>query len=104
MRSGFGVSLAMPVDLDAFAVLWSESAARALVVVSSDRKGEFGTMCAGESSPVTEIGVAGTPSVAGGLAGAYGESISLDISDLRAISEEALRRLFRWFFCSLRDE
>jgi len=59
-----------------------------------NRVDKFLALCAAESFPVTEIGAVDTSSVSFELAGVYGESISLDILELRVISEATLPRLF----------
>jgi phosphoribosylformylglycinamidine synthase len=94
MRSGIGVRLEVPAGLDAFTFLWSESATRAVVVLPQDRNDEFLSLCASKAFPVTKIGAVDSLSHSIDLAGAFGETISLDISELRAISEETLPRLF----------
>jgi phosphoribosylformylglycinamidine synthase len=94
MRSGIGARVAVPAELDAFVFLWSESATRAVVVVSPGRTDEFLAMCAAKSFPVAEIGVVASSSSSIELSGVFGETISLEISELRAISEATLPRLF----------
>ena len=94
MRSGIGVRLEVPAGLDAFTFLWSESATRAVVVVPQNRNDEFLSLCASKSFPVTKIGNVDSLSQSIDLAGVFGETISLDIAELRAISEETLPRLF----------
>ena len=94
MRSGVGVRLEVPAGLDAFTFLWSESATRAVVVVPQDRNDEFLALCETKSFPVTKIGVVDALSKSVELAGVFGESISLEIDELRMISEETLPRLF----------
>jgi phosphoribosylformylglycinamidine synthase II len=94
MRSGVGVRLEVPTGLDAFTLLWSESATRAVVVVPQDRNDEFLSLCDSRNFPVTKIGVVDALSKSVELAGVFGETISLDIDELRTISEETLPRLF----------
>jgi phosphoribosylformylglycinamidine synthase II len=94
MRSGVGVRLDVPGGLDAFTFLWSESATRAVVVVPQNRNNEFLGLCESKSFPVTKIGSVDSLSKSIELAGVFGETISLDIEELRAISEETLPRLF----------
>jgi len=94
MRSGVGVRLEMPSGLDAFTFLWSESATRAVVVVSQDRNDEFLAICESKGFPVTKIGVVDSLSSRVELAGVFGDTIDLDIEELRTISEETLPRLF----------
>jgi phosphoribosylformylglycinamidine synthase II len=94
MRSGVGVRLEVPAGLDAFTFLWSESATRAVVVVPQDRNEEFLALCESKSFPVTKIGSVDSLSKSIELAEVFGETISLDIEELRVISEETLPRLF----------
>jgi len=94
MRSGVGVRLAVPAGLDSFTFLWSESATRAIVVVKQNRNDEFLALCESKEFPVTRIGAVDSLSKSIELAGVFGETISLDITELRAISEETLPRQF----------
>jgi phosphoribosylformylglycinamidine synthase len=94
MRSGVGVRLEVPAGLDAFTFLWSESATRAVVVVPQDRKEDFLALCSSNGFPVAKIGSVDSLSKSIELAGVFGETIALDIEELRAISEETLPRLF----------
>ena len=94
MRSGVGVRLELPAGLDAFTFLWSESATRAVAVVPQDRNEEFLALCESKIFPVTKIGVVDALSKSVELTGVFGETISLEIDELCAISEETLPRLF----------
>jgi phosphoribosylformylglycinamidine synthase II len=94
MRSGVGARLEVPEGLDAFTFLWSESATRAVVVIPQNRNDEFLALCESKSFPVTKIGSVDSLSKSIELAGVFGETISLDIDELRVISEETLPRLF----------
>jgi phosphoribosylformylglycinamidine synthase len=94
MRSAVGARLEVPAGLDAFTFLWSESATRAVVVVPQNRNDEFMALCESKSFPVTKIGSVDLLSKSIELSGVLGEMISLDIEELRAISEETLPRLF----------
>jgi phosphoribosylformylglycinamidine synthase II len=94
MRSGVGVRLDVPAGLDAFTFLWSESATRAVVVIPQNRNDDFLALCEAKSFPVTKIGAVDSLSKSIELAGVIGETISLDIEELRVISEETLPRLF----------
>ena len=94
MRSGVGVRLDVPAGLEAFTFLWSESATRAVVVVPQNKNDEFLALCESKSFPVIKIGAVDSLSKSVELAGVFGETISLDIEELRAISEETLPRLF----------
>ena len=94
MRSGIGVRLDVPAGLDAFTFLWSESATRAVVVLPQDCNDEFLALCESKSFPVTKIGVVDSAKEAIEMSGVFGETISLDIGELRTISEATLPRLF----------
>ena len=94
MRSGVGVRLEVPAELDSFTFLWSESATRAVVVVPQNRNDEFLSLCESKSFPVTKIGSVDSLSKSIELAGVFGKTIYLDIEELCAISEETLPRLF----------
>jgi phosphoribosylformylglycinamidine synthase len=94
MRSGVGVRLDVPAGLDAFTFLWSESATRTVVVVPQNQNDKFLALCESKSFPVTKIGAVDSLSKSIELVGVFGETISLDIEELRAISEETLPRLF----------
>ena len=94
MKSGIGVRLEVPAELDAFEFLWSESATRAVVVVPQDRIEEFLTLCETHDFPVTKIGVVDALSSTVEVTNVFGEAISLEIDELRKVSEETLPRLF----------
>jgi phosphoribosylformylglycinamidine synthase II len=94
MRSGVGVRLDVPVGLDAFTFLWSESATRAVVVVPQNQNDEFLALCESKSFPVTKIGSVDSLSESVELAGVFGQTITLEIEELCAISGETLPRLF----------
>jgi phosphoribosylformylglycinamidine synthase len=94
MRSGVGVRLEVPDGLDAFTFLWSESATRAVVVVPQDRNDEFLGLCETKNFPVTKIGAVDALSKSVELTGVFGETVSMNIDELRTISEETLPRLF----------
>jgi phosphoribosylformylglycinamidine synthase len=94
MRSGVGARLDVPAGQDAFTFLWSESATRAVVVVPQNQNDKFLALCESKSFPITKIGSVDSLSKSIELAGVFGETISLDIEELRAISEETLPRLF----------
>ena len=94
MRSGIGVRLEVPAELDSFTFLWSESATRAVVVVPQNQNDDFLALCGAKSFPVTRIGVVDSLSKSIELSGVFGETISLDIEQLRTISEETLPKLF----------
>jgi phosphoribosylformylglycinamidine synthase len=94
MRSGVGARLEVPAGLDAFTFLWSESATRAVVVIPQNQNDDFLALCEAKSFPVTKIGSVDSLSKSIELAGVFGETISMDIDELRVISEETLPRLF----------
>ena len=94
MRSGVGARLEVPAGLDAVTFLWSESATRAVVVVPQNRNDQFMALCLSKSFPVTKIGSVDSLTKSIELSGVFGETISMDIDELRTISEETLPRLF----------
>jgi phosphoribosylformylglycinamidine synthase II len=94
MRSGIGVRLEVPAGLDAFTFLWSESATRAVVVIPQHRNDEFLSLCDFKSFPMTKMGEVKLLSKSIELTGVFGKTISLDIAELREISEETFPRLF----------
>jgi len=94
MRSGIGVRLEVPTGLNAFTFLWSESATRAVVVVSPANKSNFLALCRAKKFPATEIGLVDSLSKSVEISGVFGESISLAIEELRFISEATLPSLF----------
>jgi phosphoribosylformylglycinamidine synthase len=94
MRSGVGARLEVPAGLDAFTFLWSESATRAVVVIPQNQNDDFVALCESKSFPVTKIGSVDSLSKSIELAGVFGKTISMDIDELRVISEETLPRLF----------
>jgi phosphoribosylformylglycinamidine synthase len=63
-------------------------------VVPQNQNDEFLALCEAKSFPVIKIGSVDSLSQSIELAGVFGEMISLDIDELRAISEETLPRLF----------
>jgi len=54
----------------------------------------FLELCSTKSFPVTQIGLVDGESNTLEVAEVYGETVSLDISELRTISEETFPRLF----------
>jgi phosphoribosylformylglycinamidine synthase len=64
------------------------------VVVPQNRNDEFLSLCASKAIPATKIGTVDSLSKSIELVGVFGETISLDIEELRVISEETLPRLF----------
>jgi phosphoribosylformylglycinamidine synthase len=94
MRSGVGARLEVPAGLDAFTFLWSESATRAVVVIPQNQNDDFVALCESKSFLVTKIGSVDSLSKSIELAGVFGKTISMDIDELRVISEETLPRLF----------
>jgi phosphoribosylformylglycinamidine synthase len=94
MRSGIGARLEVPAGLDAFTFLWSESATRTVVVLPQDRNDEFLALCESKRFLVTKIGVVDSAKEAIEMSGVFGERISLDVAELRTISEATLPRLF----------
>jgi hypothetical protein len=63
-------------------------------VVPQNQNDAFLALCESKSFPVTNVGLVDSLSKSIELAGVFGETILLDIEDLRVISEETLPRLF----------
>jgi phosphoribosylformylglycinamidine synthase len=104
LRHGIGARCWVPDGLDPFVFLLSESATRAVVVVPRSEELRFTEMCRARGFDATRIGVvdsgigaeAGVPG--GGQAlvvdGVHGESLVLDLAEVRAAREETLPALF----------
>jgi phosphoribosylformylglycinamidine synthase len=93
LRHGVGASVEVPDDLDPFVFLVSESTARAVVTTSADRVAEAESLAASHGVPVTRIGA-----VTGGgelsVRGAYGETVTWTLDELRAVADATLPALF----------
>ena len=100
LRSGVGARMWVPDELDPFVFLWSESATRAVVVIPRSEEMRFTEMCAARNFPATRVGV-----VDSGLAteygrqvlhfdGVYGESLTIELDELRVASEGTLPAMF----------
>jgi phosphoribosylformylglycinamidine synthase len=103
LRAGVGAKLAVPQGTDPFVFWFSESATRAVVVVSAEQELAFEIMCAAANVPVTQIGLVDPQ--AGADAGLpddqalvwddiLGERIVLPLQELRQIWSATLPGLF----------
>ncbi|MEW2549599.1 phosphoribosylformylglycinamidine synthase subunit PurL [Streptomyces sp. NPDC047002] len=87
LRGGHGARLIVPDGLDAFTLLFSESAGRAVVSVPRSEELRFTDMCGARGLPATRIGV-----VDGDTVEVQGE-FALPLSELRAVHEGAIPAL-----------
>jgi phosphoribosylformylglycinamidine synthase len=104
LRSGVGARTWVPDGVDPFVHLFSESAARALVVVPRSEELRFTDMCGARGFACARIGVVdsgigaeqGLPGGAQAIVldGAYGSSVVLPLDDLRTAHEATLPALF----------
>jgi phosphoribosylformylglycinamidine synthase len=85
LAAGSGCALTLPGD--AFTVLFSESAARALTAVTPGAEAEFAALCAEHGVPAEEIGTTG------GLALEVTGSFAIALDELAAAHRGTLPRL-----------
>jgi phosphoribosylformylglycinamidine synthase len=91
LRSGLGADI--EIAGDAFVLLWSESASRAVVSAAPERAAEVTAAAQRLGVPCTQIGVvAGLPVLT--LDGIFGGQVAVPISELRTVSEATLPALF----------
>ena len=91
LRSGLGADI--DVTGDAFVLLWSESASRAVVSAAPERAADLAAAAQRHGVPCTHIGVvAGLPVLT--LDGIFGGQVAVPISELRTVSEATLPALF----------
>ena len=84
MRSGIGADLAIPSDIDPFVFCCSESAGRAVVIVTPAQEGALRRLCAHHHVPVQRIGV-----VASGDEVSFG-SFAFGLEELRRVHEATI--------------
>ncbi|MFI5799568.1 phosphoribosylformylglycinamidine synthase subunit PurL [Streptomyces sp. NPDC051677] len=89
LLGGKGARLVVPDGLDAFTLLFSESAGRAVVAVPRSEELRFNDMCGARGLPVTRIGV-----VDGDTVELQGE-FELSLEELRTAHEETIPALLR---------
>jgi phosphoribosylformylglycinamidine synthase len=87
LRGGKGARLVVPDGLDAFTLLLSESAGRAVVAVPRSEELRFSDMCGARGLPATRIGV-----VDGEAVEVQGE-FSIPLSELRTAHESTIPAL-----------
>ena len=87
LRGGTGARLIVPDGVDAFTLLFSESAGRAVVAVPRSEELRFTDMCGARGLPAARIGV-----VDGSSLDIQGE-FSLPLEELRSIHESAIPSL-----------
>ncbi|RII12002.1 Phosphoribosylformylglycinamidine synthase 2 [Streptomyces sp. YIM 130001] len=88
LRGGNGARLVVPDGLDAFTLLFSESAGRAVVAVPRSEELRFTDMCGARGLPATRIGV-----VDGDAVEVQGE-FTLSLAELRSAHQETVPSLF----------
>ena len=84
LRYGTGARIALPFDLDPFEVLFSESAARAVVAVRARAERRVRERCEATGVPYTAIGTTG------GDALHVGDLFDVRLDGLRAVHEATL--------------
>jgi len=84
LRYGTGARIALPFDLDPFEVLFSESAARAVVAVRARAELRVRELCEATGVPYTAIGTTG------GDALHVGDLFDVRLDELRAVHEATL--------------
>ncbi|MDZ7576782.1 MAG: phosphoribosylformylglycinamidine synthase subunit PurL [Candidatus Nanopelagicales bacterium] len=103
LRAGVGARTWVPEGSDAFVHLFSESAARAVVVVARSEEVRFTGMCEARGFPATRIGVVDSGlGEDAGCAGeqvltvdrVFGECVAWPLAELKLAHESTLPRLF----------
>ena len=91
MESGIGARTWIPDGVEAFTFLFSESAARAVVVVPRSEELRFTEMCGARRFPCERIGV-----VDSGLGEVlkFGDEFTVSIPEMKATSARVLPELF----------
>ncbi|MQS07720.1 phosphoribosylformylglycinamidine synthase subunit PurL [Streptomyces alkaliphilus] len=88
LRGGRGARLVVPEGLDAFTLLFSESAGRAVVAVPRSEEVRFNDMCGARGLPATRVGVVDGDAIE--VQGAF----TLPLAEVRAAHERTLPELF----------
>jgi phosphoribosylformylglycinamidine synthase len=94
LRENVGATVAVPVDLEPFVFLFSESTARAVVTVHPDRVDEIEALAASHGVPVTRVGVVTGPADDLQVDLVGGESVLWTLDELRATADATLPALF----------
>jgi phosphoribosylformylglycinamidine synthase subunit PurL len=84
LRYGTGARVALPLDLDPFVALFSESAARAVVAMRAGTELRVRELCEATGIPYTAIGTTG------GDALPVGDLFDVQLDELRAVHEATL--------------
>ncbi len=90
LRSGVGAKVSMPASVDPFVFLFSESTARAIVVVPADAEARLEQLCADRDVPLARVGVVDASS--GALQ--FGELFTVGLDELRAAHEATIPGVF----------
>jgi len=89
LHSRLGAEITMPIHVDPFVLLFSESAARAVVAVSSDKAAAFNEYCANLGLPASHIGV-----VTGEAALEFAGQFSIGLDELHEAHTRTIPALF----------
>jgi phosphoribosylformylglycinamidine synthase II len=88
LRGGRGARITLPVDVEPFVALFSESAARAVVAVPADRVGQLVSLAAARGVPLIALGTTGGETL--DIAGQF----AVDVAALRAAAAGTFAALF----------
>ena len=88
MKSGIGVKVSVPSDLDPFVFCFAESTGRAIAVVTASQESAFVASCAAAGLPATRLGETGGDAVE--IVGQF----SASISELRRSHEATIPAIF----------
>jgi len=88
LRGGRGARITLPADVEPFVALFSESAARAVVSVPSDRVGQLTSLAAARGVPLLALGTTGGETLA------VDGQFSVDIASIRAAATGTFAALF----------
>jgi len=90
LRSGVGARIAIPANIDPFVFLFSESTARAVVVVPPQNEVAFAELCAARGVPVQRIGAVDASTAALQI----GDLFSVSLDELRVAHEGTIPGVF----------
>jgi phosphoribosylformylglycinamidine synthase len=88
MKSGIGVKISVPADLDPFVFCFAESTGRAIAVVTSAHEAAFVASCAAAGLPATRLGETGGDSVE------IVDQFNAPIAELRRSHEATIPAIF----------
>ena len=94
LRDGVGATVTVPVGVDAFVLLLSESTARAVVTVAASDVEALTALAAAHGVPVAQIGVVGAAGDDLVVEGVFGGTATWSLAELSATAEATLPALF----------